>query len=124
MKKKTKKRLLITLAVLVVLAAAIVFFLPVGLIIHTLRVFSIGDYCFEDVYLEKVVFKDTINNYFRSTLGTRWSSPFGFDLSGNKLTDLCINSEDNVIYHINVPANAIVCCLCIHLLNLLRLKME
>lgn len=55
MKKKTKKRLLITLAVLVVLAAAIAYFLPVGLIIHTLRVFSTGDYDVTEVRLDDTI---------------------------------------------------------------------
>ena len=55
MKKKTKKRLLITLAVLVVLAAAIAYFLPVGLIIHTLRVFSAGDYEVTEVRLDDTI---------------------------------------------------------------------
>ena len=41
--KKRKKVILIILAVLVLGAAAIAYFLPVGLIIHTLRAFSSGD---------------------------------------------------------------------------------
>lgn len=59
--------------------------------------------------LKKIVFKDTITNYLRSTFDPINSSPTGFDLTGNKLTDLCINSEDNVIYHINYPTDGTAC---------------
>jgi hypothetical protein len=55
MKKKTKKGLLIALAVLVALAAAIAYFLPVGLIIHTMRVFSSDDYDVTEVRLDDTI---------------------------------------------------------------------
>ena len=54
-KKKKKRGLLIALAVLVVLAAALIYFLPVGLIIHTLRVFSSGNYEVTEVRIDDTI---------------------------------------------------------------------
>lgn len=63
MKKKTKKGLLVTLAVLVALAAAIAYFLPIGLIIHTLRVFSSGDYDVTEVRIDDTIHFVRSGNY-------------------------------------------------------------
>ena len=63
MKKKTKKGLLVTLTVLVALAAAIAYFLPIGLIIHTLRVFSSGDYDVTEVRIDDTIHFVRSENY-------------------------------------------------------------